>query len=345
MARKSSKEAKPVTLQNIAGKASVSVKTVSLALRGSREVAPATARRIRAVATRAGYIPRSTGTNALGLIVPNLRITIYSELARSIRECASERGMSLLLGDGGGDPHGERSLLSEFRSRRIEGLILVSPRISAEDIAKISRLHQPVVTVFSLADSIAGMNFGSVKVTNKEGAYRAVEHLLSQGRRHIAYLAGHLLSPSDNERRAGYSEALRDLGLAPDDQMVVELDGNWPTLSAGYKRCEDLLSRGITVDAIFAYNDLMAIGAMRMLRERKISVPDQISVIGFDDSEVCDYVTPRLSSVGVPLSQVATRVIETLSRMGSDRKMSPEALHHVLPTHLTIRESSMIEGS
>lgn len=202
-----------VTLMDVAGAVKMSVKTVSLALRGAPTVARETAQYIQDTAVRLGYRARKEKKGALGLTAAYIHHIAYGELIGFIRELAFSYDYVTLIGETAGDPEAERRLITEFSRRGVDGLILVSPRIPNIEIEKVSTIKQPVVTVHRPLGNEHALRFGSLEIDNEAGAYRAVRCLVKKGHRAVAYLAGRLPSSSEQQRRRGYFRALQDCGV------------------------------------------------------------------------------------------------------------------------------------
>ncbi|MBV9897090.1 MAG: LacI family DNA-binding transcriptional regulator [Chloroflexi bacterium] len=306
-----------VTLARIAAAASVSVKTVSLALRGDPSVASKTAQRIQQLALQLGYAGRANRRQTIGVVVPYIGHRVYSELFAYLRQEAATFDFATLLGEGTGDPATEKALIGELRWRGVDGLILIAPRLSADEIDLESRAHQPIVTIGMSVSPGRTCGFNRIEIDHEAGGRLATEHLLAHGRRRIVYLAGRPLSASDQGRRRGYLAALEHATIGVDERLIVELQSHtvqpWPDYHVGFEQCTQLLTRGVAFDAILAYSDAIAIGAMRALADAsRLRVPDDVSMIGFDGLAVGQYMVPRLTSVGIPWYRVALGALEAL---------------------------------
>ncbi len=306
-----------VTLADVAAAAHVSTKTVSLALRGDQSVSRETATRIQEIAFRLGYVSRGTRRQVIGVVVPYIGHRVYSDLFGFLRREASSYEFTMLLAEGLGEPATEKSLLGELRWRGADGVIMIAPRLAAADIDLASRLHQPIVTIGMPTPAGDDLRFARIEIDHEAGGHLATRHLLDHGRSRIAYLAGRLPSASDQGRRLGYTMALRAAGIALDEKLIVELERHnvqpWPDYDLGYEQCVQLLSRDVEIDAILAYSDAIAIGALRAIHDRtRLGVPDELSLVGFDGLTVSQYMIPKLTSVGVPWYRVALAALEAL---------------------------------
>jgi DNA-binding LacI/PurR family transcriptional regulator len=280
-------------------------------------VARETASRIQEVAFRLGYLSRGSKRQVIGVVVPYIGHRVYSDLFGFLRQEASSYEFSMLLAEGMGEPAMEKSLLAELRWRGVDGVILIAPRLSAEEIDLESRLHQPIVTIGMPTPANASAHFARIEIDHEAGGRLATSHLLEHGRTRIAYLAGRLPSASDQGRRRGYKTALASGGVALDERLIVELERHrvqpWPDYDLGYEQCAELLARKREMDAILAYSDAIAIGALRALHDlTHLRVPEDLSLVGFDGLAVGQYMVPKLTTVGVPWYRVALAALEAL---------------------------------
>lgn len=328
----------------VAATAGVSVKTASLALRGEGAVARATSIRVREAAVRLGYVSRGTRRAVIGVIVPYIGHRVYADLFGYLRREASAYDFATLLAEAMGEPATEKALLAELRWRGVDGVILVAPRLAAEDLEML-RFHQPVVTVGMPTPSLAETGFARIEINHFAGGRVAAEHLLESGKSRIAYLAGRLPSASDQGRRRGYRTSLETAGHKVDERLIVELDHHivqpWPDYRLGYEQCARLLDRHVAFDAILAYSDAIAIGALRAIHERSdLRVPEDVSLVGFDGLAVGQYMVPKLTSVGVLWYRVALAALDALIDLMDERRPRSAPVEQFDP-HLIPGESVM----
>jgi DNA-binding LacI/PurR family transcriptional regulator len=321
-----------VTLAAIAAAARVSTKTVSLALRGDASVARETSARIQELAVRLGYVSRGTRRQVIGVVVPYIGHRVYSDLFGFLRRESASYELTALLAEGLGDPSTEKSLLAELRWRGADGVILIAPRLSVEDIDRESRLHQPIVTIGMPPPAANDLGFARIEIDHHAGGRLAGEHLLAHGHRRIAYLAGRVPSASDHGRRSGFAAALQAAGVAFDPRLVVELERHtvqpWPDYDLGYEQGVRLATSRVAFDAVLAYSDAIAIGARRALHDvRQWEVPHDVSMVGFDALRVGQFMLPKLTSVGFAWYRVALAALESLiALMDSSREGPVEAM-------------------
>jgi LacI family transcriptional regulator len=336
-----------ITLADVAAAAGVSVKTVSLALRRDQSVSRATASRIQELAVRLGYIARGSKRQVIGVVVPYIGHRVYSDLFGFLRREASSYEFSVLLAEGMGEPATEKSLLAELRWRGVDGVILIAPRLSAEEIDLESRIHQPIVTIGMPTPAGDDVHFARIEIDHEAGGRLATRHLLDHGRSRIAYLAGRLPSASDQGRRRGYKAALAAGDVAVDERLVVELERHrvqpWPDYDLGYEQCVQLLSRNLEIDAILAYSDAIAIGALRAIHDTtRLRVPDDLSMVGFDGLAIDQFMVPKLTSVGFQWYQVALAALEALiETMDLSQQQIPRV--HTFAPELVLGESVAVK--
>lgn len=325
-----------VTLEQVAAAAGVSVKTASLALRGDASVARATTARVREAAVELGYVSRGARRQVIGVIVPYIGHRVYSELFGYLRREASTCEFTTLLAEGMGEPSTEKSLLAELRWRGVDGVVVVAPRLSADELDLASRFRQPIVTIGMPPPEQPETAFARIEINHVAGGRLATEHLLSADRKRIAYLAGRIPSASDQGRRHGYRTALEQADQTLDERLMVELERHvvqpWPDYELGYEQCVRLLSRRVPFDAILAYSDAIAIGALRAIHDlTPLQVPRDISLVGFDGLTVGQYIVPKLTSVGVPWYRVALAALEALMSLMQEPRPQAAPVHQFEP--------------
>lgn len=327
-----------VTIKEVARLAGVSVATVSRALNETGPVRDDTRERIREIAQRLRYVPHGAArslitnrTSTVGVLLPDLYGEFFSEVIRGIDQTAKRSGYHLLVSSS----HSDRAELeAAFRAMhgRVDGLVVMTPDIDAETLE--SNLP-PTLPVVLLNCRVDGQAYDSITVDNYGGAYAVVRHLIELGHRRIALIGGEPRNQDASERLRGYREAMEILGgaWAPE----IEFAGNFMERS-GYAAAQRILALEPRPTAVFASNDSMAIGALSALGEAGVRVPADIAVVGFDDIPIARFITPALTSVHVPISELGARGTERLLdafRAGDSRARR----HETLPAHLIVRTS------
>lgn len=330
-------------LKDVASLAGVSTRTVSNVVSGSASVAEETRARVQAALDELGYRPnvaarnlRAGRTGLIGLAIPELHSPYFGELAGLLVQAAQQRSWTVVIDQTFGDPEAERRLLEGTGGRLVDGLIISPWALGPEELTGRSR-DVPVVLLgerqpHGLADRVA--------VDNVLAADEATTHLLDSGRRRVAAIGPqpHLHNETAKQRLEGYRNALRRAGLDPDPALVQPVT----TLHRkdGAEAMAALLDTGTRPDAVFAFTDELALGAMHVAHERGVRVPGELAFVGFDGIEDGSYANPSLTTVVPDKRQLAERALQCLA----DRIYSPAStvppLDIVIPHRLVRRASS-----
>ncbi|MGI6158142.1 MAG: LacI family DNA-binding transcriptional regulator [Saccharofermentanales bacterium] len=329
-----------ITLKELATKAGVSPTTASLVLNGRTcRVSDATRQRILKVARTHAYYPHGAAqslvtskTKTIGYLIPDISNPFFTTMARGIEDRALDFDYNVIFCSTDDSRVQEDRRVAMLRGRGIDGLIIAhaADRTQGEPLAE--RLSVPVILIDRDME-MPGVA-GRVLVDNVAGATSAVEHLLARGRRKIAFLGGPRWASSSKDRHKGYVAALTGAGIVPDERRVRF--GAY-SMDAGRSMMHALLQSKTDIDGIFCANDLIAVGAMKVLRAAGKAVPDDVSVVGFDDSSVASLVTPALTTVRQPVHDMGVHAMELM--MACIEADGP-ARRVVLPTELIIRRSS-----
>ena len=331
------------TLKDVAREARVSTATVSRVINGHGNVNDATRTRILGVVERMRYVPDSvarslsTGlTNTIGVLLPDLYGEYFSEIIRGIDQAARRRGLHLLLSGVHGSAAEAALAISALRGR-VDGLLIMSPYADSEFLADHFADDTPAVLMNS---PVRGNSHSSFCLDNRGGARAMVEHLARCGHRRLAFIAG----PGDNcdaaERLAGYREALAAIPSAAPEIVVA---GDFSE-DSGYRAGQELLALATRPDAVFAANDMMALGCLSAFNEAGVSVPNAIALAGFDDIPIARYVSPPLTTVRVRMAELGASALQRLAATISAPDTTP-ATAETLPAELVIRASSGAHGS
>lgn len=303
------------TLHDVAKLAGVSFKTVSNVVNNHPHVAAATRERVLLAVEQLGYRPnrsarslRSGRTGAIGLAVPELSLAYFAELADEVITVAEEHDVVVLIEQTGGDVRRELEVLSGARRQMTDGLLFSPLGLSNDDADRLN-VDFPLVL---LGERIFNGPVDHVTMENVEGARAATEHLLESGRRRIAVVGAHPGETigSAGLRVAGYRSAIEAAGIEYDDALVMDA-GPWHRVN-GAEAMRRFLDREVPFDAVFALNDELALGALRVLGERGFRVPHDVSIVGFDDIDEAQYSFPSLSTVDPGRREIARLAVETL---------------------------------
>jgi DNA-binding LacI/PurR family transcriptional regulator len=332
-----------VRLKDVALRAGVSVKTVSNVVNGYEHVTDRTRSRVKQALDELGYRPnlsaRSLRTGRTGLIaiaVPRLDQPYFAELAGCVVRAAERHGLTVLIDQTDGLPDRERLVVSGIRPHLIDGLIFSPLALGKADLLAAD-LATPLVL---LGERIFDGGADHVAIDNVAAAQVATEHLIDLGRRRIAAIGaqGFESGQTAHLRLAGYREALSGSGMAEDPQLIAAVDAFHR--ADGAEAMSRLLELDDPPDAVFCFNDLLALGALRTLHERGLAVPGDVAVVGFDDIDESRYSVPALTTVSPDKQQIADVAVDALvHRLGPDKDDEPRELRTDFV--LAARESSL----
>jgi LacI family transcriptional regulator len=329
-----------VTLKDVAREAQVSTATVSRVVNGHGNVTDATRQRILGVAKRLRYVPDSaarglsTGlTHTIGVLLPDLYGEFFSEIIRGIDQAARGRGLQLLLSGVHGSTAAATRAIRALKGR-VDGLLIMSPYADSALLTEHATGDMPAVLMNT---PVRGHSHSSFCIDNRGGAEVMVRHFAAVGRRRIAFISG----PENNfdaaERLAGYREALRALELQAGELV---LPGDFSEES-GYYAGRSVLARERRdwPDAVFAANDMMALGSLFAFNEAQVGVPDRIALAGFDDIPMARFVSPPLTTVRVRMAELGARALERLVTVIAAPDATPTSTE-IVPAELVVRVSS-----
>jgi LacI family transcriptional regulator len=313
-----------VTLADVARRAGVSSMTVSRVVNDRGGVGERTRRLVHAAISELGYRPnivarglKASRSHTLGLLVTDITNPYFPEIVRGAEDIAFEAGYTVFLNNALEDVGREAKALQAFEDRRVDGVIACSPRLPDPELHALLRRHgAAVVTNRRVPPDVAG----SIRVEHGHGARLAVEHLHSIGRRRLGVLAGPEQSHAGRERLQAVTAATTDLAIEIAPERIVAGE---PTVEGGAAAAARLIDRGVEVDALVCFNDVIAAGALHELRRRGLRVPDDIALVGYDDIAFARMFTPPLTTLRVPtydLGMHAMRVL--LERMEGRHQMA-----------------------
>jgi LacI family transcriptional regulator, galactose operon repressor len=328
------------TIRDIAKLAGVSVATVSRVLNDRPDVAPETrdavlrhARANNFTTNRSARALSVGRTGFVGFTMPYIRADYFAAILAGALEAAYEQEMRLVLCATLQEHDREVSLLERLMDGATDGAIILLPEESNEELAALQSSGYPFVVADPRVQLAEGIP--AVSAAHRAGAKAATDHLLALGHRRIAHVSGPRGWAATEERIEGYHAALAAAGVLPSPELVLEGDFESPS---GHAAAEIFLSLPEPPTAIFAANDNMAVGALRAARERGLSVPDDLSIVGFDDAELARIVTPALTTVRQPLAELGRTSVSLLMRIIDGQ--SVEALRVELGTRLVVRSST-----
>jgi LacI family transcriptional regulator len=342
-----------MTLRDVAARAGVSTSTVARVLHRNGYVAAETRERVEAAMEAGGFrlnavasgLKRRRSATIGTLLHETLPNPFFAEVALGLEQAASERGYNVLVYNARGSAEHERRGVDALLSQQVEAIVFATP----VDAANVELAHAAGVAVVEVEKPLFHRG-GSVLVDNYVGATAAMQHLLDLGHEHIGFIgepsrpgpvAGEAMDRVVAERLAAYRDALAARGLPADDSLVVlgeyHTDAGWPKLRTGYDYMSTLLTQHPGVTAVVAASDLLAAGALQALYERRIAVPDEASVIGFDDT-FASHLAPPLTTIRQPMFEMGAQAAELALRLaGAARRRKREIW---LETELVVRSST-----
>jgi LacI family transcriptional regulator, galactose operon repressor len=326
------------TIADVAQRAGVSTATVSRVLSGVGRARPETRSRVLDAARTLEYRPslvaralKQRATRTLGLIVTDIENPYFPQLVRAVEDAANAEGYAILLCNADEDPEREASYLDVLVERRVDGLIVAASTIGTRQRQWLAHPPVPVVLVNTRSPQT---DLPSIASDNRAGGRLAAHHLLDLGHRRFGYLMPPPRNLDAPNRLAGVREALR---RTPGATLAIGRGG--ATVAGGETAMLELLS-GEPPTAVIAYNDLMAIGALRAVRRAQLRVPVDVSLVGFDDVAFAAYAEPALTTVRQQTAEMGRWAVATLTERLADRRGSGAAAHVVLPVRLEVRAST-----
>ena len=326
----------PTTITDVAARSGVSSATVSRVLQGSPRVSPAALERVQAAIAELGYRPsgvarslRRQQTGTLGLIVTNINNPFYPEIVRGAEDAAQRMGASIILCNAAEDPEREIAYLDLLLERRVDGVIVAAGGLTKRHEDFLSAFPAPLVLINA---DLPGGQVPAVLSDDEAGGRAAADHLLELGHTRLIHISGPAVREAVSLRLDGVRAAIATSGRGVTLE-VVEGDG----YQAGGLAARQVAECLQPPYAIIAHNDVTAVGAMHALFELGIRVPDEVSVVGFDDIALAAFTNPALTTVAQDKYAMGRLAVETIARLRSGEAVTG---NQVLPVHLVVRRSS-----
>ena len=326
------------SIKDIARIAGVSHCTVSRALHNSPLINRETAERIREIAKRTGYVPNavarslvSRSTRTVGVVVTTIADPFNGEVVEGIESAANETSYSVILANSHADPELEMKVVEGFSQRRVDGIIVAASRVGALHAKRLAGTKVPIVLINNQS---SGTFAHSVGIDNVSASAELLDYLIQLGHRRIGYIGDRFGLESDVERFTGYKNRLKHARIALDPKLVVSGDGR---AEEGERAATELLARSDPPSAIFCYNDMTALGALRAAAARGVRVPEDLSIAGFDDLFVASYTSPPLTTIRQPKKEMGRRAMSLLLELLDEEDVETSEL---LAGELIIRGST-----
>ncbi len=300
------------TIKEIAEKANVSTATVSKVLNGKdKYISEKTRQRILEIVEKEGYIPNGIAkslkikkTKTIGLIIPDVMNPFFAEVARGAEDAAEERGYIVIICNSDNRVSKEEKYLNILQEKMVDGIIMTASESLASQT--IQRCNIPMVLVDRDIDT--DKPIGHITVNNEEGVYLATSYLIKKGCKNIGFISSKIVNKHSNERLEGYRSALKEHRFIVDEYKIY-LESF--SVESGYRGASYLLEKG-DIDGICCGNDLIAIGAIRLLKEKGIRIPDQVKIIGFDNISISKYMDPPLTTIAQPIYEIGQEAVKML---------------------------------
>jgi LacI family transcriptional regulator len=333
------------TIKDVAARANVSIATVSRVLNGTAYVSPDLEARVQKAVQDLGFRPnvlaqnlRRNENSTIGIMVPDSKNPFFAEMAKGAEDVCFSKGFIALLCDTDEQPTKAISHLNMLYQQRITGLIVVSPGHITSQLQQVLDDGFPIVAVDR---ALSSLSTDSIISDNYGGAKQAVQHLLDLGHRRIGFIVSNLEHETIQGRWAGVEHTMQAAQIEIDPDLVYKHGDELP--GSGYAGAEHLLERGYPPTAIFAFNDLMAFGVLHYAQKFGISVPHQLSVIGFDDMMLASFTAPSLTTIRQPKYELGQKAAEILLRRIQGDPFPQQ--NQVLPTTLVVRASTAIPNT
>lgn len=342
MTQKQKKQPQRATLRSIADELGISVTTVSRALNGKSQqyrIAAETEKNVLEAANRLDFSPnllarglRLKATQIVGLLVPDIANPFFSRIARSVTEAAQAQGYSVLLCDSRDQTDIETDELEVLRARSVEGLVICPVGTSHGHLESLRRSNLPAVMLDRI---LPDLEMPAVSCDNVAAARIGVDHLLQNGHRHVAYLQGLLGTSPNQDRIEGYRQSLKAHKIPYDERLVL---GTGFSQTSGYEATRQLLSALPKVTAIFSASNQCALGALRAIAEAGKRVPDDISIVTFDDIANVEFMSTPITSVAQPVEEMGRVAADLLFEQITTRTR-PQKPPVLFPAELIVRNS------
>lgn len=329
-----------ITIYDVAREASVSMATVSRVVNGNPNVKPTTRKRVLEAIDRLGYRPNAVArglaskkTTTVGVIIPDISSIFFSELARGIEDIATMYKYNIILCNSDQNKDKEIHLVNTLLEKQVDGIVFMGGEITKEHEETFKKSPVPIVLSATIDDK---KEFPSVNIDYKQAAYDAVKSFIDEGHKRVAMLSGTLEDPINGYLKySGYKEAMQDAGLDISEELVVIGDY---THDSGLEAMESLLKLDEKPSAVFASTDEMALGLIHGAQDAGLQVPDDIEIIGFDNTRLATMVRPTLSTVVQPMYDIGAVSMRLLTKYMNKEEVTENVV--VLPHRMEYRQST-----
>ncbi len=326
------------TSKDVAELAGVHPSTVSRVINGDSRISEKTREKVFLIIKKLGYTPNAIArglktkrTYTLGMLIPDITNPFFAEIARGVEDAANKNNFNVILCNTDDKLKKERTYLEILKEKRVDGLILGTAHIKDTSILELEKKKYPYILV---SRNIEGLEKNCIIVDDVEGGIMATEYLIKSGHRRIAHITGPLQTRSGLNRLKGYKLALKRNWIEHVDELVEEGDFR---IKGGYQAMKKFLKLAEPPTAIFAANDLLALGAMQAIQKKNFSIPEDFSIVGFNDIELASFVYPPLTTIRQPMLEMGELAVKMLLRIIEKEEFNQRKI--VLKSKLIIRES------
>ncbi|MFW6377715.1 MAG: LacI family DNA-binding transcriptional regulator [bacterium] len=327
------------TIRDVAEKAGVSIATVSRVLNNQATVRPATRAKVEAVIKELNYQPNYLGRNLrraetklILVVLQNISNPFYAKVVKGIEDVGHKNNYNIMICNTDSDTDRERDYLELLLNKLVDGVILMEPEIEAEELTQISK-DFPVVQCCEYKE---GSNISHISIDNIAAGYTAVSHLLKLGHQRIAMISGYNRLLSAIQREKGYRQALLDSGIEFDPDLIKYSSYGF---TGGLRSAKEILQMDDRPTAIFTISDITAIGAIKAIKQEGLRVPEDIAVVGFDNTGIAAMYDPPLTTVAQPRYDLGKISMEILLDLINNKNIVNKEIY--LEHELIIRESTI----
>ncbi|MEQ6377815.1 catabolite control protein A [Bacillaceae bacterium S4-13-56] len=328
-----------ITIYDVAREANVSMATVSRVVNGNPNVKPATRKKVSEVIERLGYRPNAVArglaskkTTTVGVIIPDISSVFFAELARGIEDIATMYKYNIILANSDQNKEKELHLINTMLGKQVDGLIFMGGSISEEHITSFKTSQVPIVLAATLDDS---KEISTVNINYERAAYDAVKYLVENGNKKIGFITGPIETAIDNEKYKGYQTALHEASIEVDEELIIQGDYSY---DSGMEAVDQFFNLTNPPTAIFVSSDEMALGVIHGVQDRGLSVPQDVEVVGFDNTRLATMVRPTLSTIVQPMYDIGAVSMRLLTKYMNKEQVDETKV--VLPHRFVERDST-----
>ncbi|MGB5444885.1 MAG: substrate-binding domain-containing protein [Psychromonas sp.] len=322
-----------VTIKDVAKEAGVSIATTSRAINNAPHTSESAIIAVNKAIKKLGYRPNanarslvSKSSNAIGVLVNDVSAPFFGSMVKAIEKIASKQEKQLLIGSGYHNAIKERNAINLLLNSSCKSLVIHSKGLSDQELTNLAAEIPGMVLINRIVPDIASR---CIALDNHKGSYIATEYLIHNGHKHIAYICSSHDIEDAHDRKAGYLDALRDNGIEARDEYIEYSE---PDELGGEQAMINLIAKNIPITAIATYNDDMAAGCLVLLQENGVRIPEDMSVIGFDDSHIARFIYPRLTTIRYPIQVMANEAVKMALQLANNQEASQNEQRLFMPT-------------